>query len=87
MEEWLRDTPADKVIYCGDGGGDFEGAMRVPAGGAILARTKWSLHRRLAEAEAQGAGPRATVRGWETQAQLASLLLEELGLPATNLGH
>ena len=84
MEEWLRDTSADKVMYCGDGGGDYEGAMRVPAGGVIFARKGWSLHRRLAEAQAQGVGPRATIREWESQVQLASLLLDEIGLvPAT----
>jgi len=88
MEEWLlADTEVDKVVYCGDGGGDFEGSMRVPSGGAILAREGWSLHRRLSKAEASGAGTQATVRTWEHQVQLAALILEELGLSSANLGH
>jgi hypothetical protein len=35
------------VVYCGDGGGDLEGAMKVPSGGLVLARDGWSLHQGL----------------------------------------
>ena len=48
-------------VYCGDGSGDFEGAMAVPRNGVILARHQWALHERLIEATSKGNGPQAQV--------------------------
>ena len=48
-------------VYCGDGSGDFEGAMAVPRNGVILARHQWGLHERLLEATSKGNGPQAQV--------------------------
>lgn len=89
MEEWLsaEEGKIGMVVYAGDGGGDFEGAMRVPQGGIILARKNWSLHKRLSAAAELGNGPKAEVRTWETQVQLAAILFDVLGLSSTNLGH
>eukprot|EP00802_Teleaulax_amphioxeia_P026697 Tamp_27836.p1 GENE.Tamp_27836~~Tamp_27836.p1 ORF type:complete len:277 (-),score=58.51 Tamp_27836:7-798(-) len=86
MDGWLRTVrDGGKVVYAGDGEGDFEGAMRVPAGGVILARSGWSLHKRLQAAADQGQGPAAEVRTWETQVQLAALLLEVLDISTADL--
>jgi hypothetical protein len=38
MRDWLALESFDKVVYCGDGGNDFEGAMCVPEVGASLRR-------------------------------------------------
>jgi pyridoxal phosphate phosphatase PHOSPHO2 len=91
MEEWLRELQSEfklsTVIYAGDGSGDFEGAMRVPQGGFILARKDWSLHKSLAGAADKGQGPQAETCTWETQVQLAAMILVHLGISTETLGH
>jgi hypothetical protein len=66
MEEWLKEREWSSCVYCGDGGGDFEGAMKVPAVcGVILARQGWTLDQRLA-----AASPAAKVKTWTDQVAL-----------------
>ena len=87
MEQWLQESGAvHEVFYAGDGAGDYEGAIRVPRG-VIFARKNWSLHKRLSAAGADGRGPVAEVRTWDTQAELAKLILAAVGLPPETLAH
>eukprot|EP00288_Rhodomonas_lens_P007509 CAMPEP_0177739676 /NCGR_PEP_ID=MMETSP0484_2-20121128/27154_1 /TAXON_ID=354590 /ORGANISM="Rhodomonas lens, Strain RHODO" /LENGTH=243 /DNA_ID=CAMNT_0019253757 /DNA_START=9 /DNA_END=740 /DNA_ORIENTATION=- len=74
MREWLQEKDWSNVIYCGDGGGDFEGALAVPAGGTVCARKDWSLHKKLQQRMAEGGaqGLAASVELWQTQAELAA---------------
>ena len=61
--------------------------MFAVQGGAILARKDWSLHKRLVAADEQGKGPQAQVFAWQTQVQLAALILDAVGLSPCHLGH
>lgn len=63
MSEWLKEREWTSCVYCGDGGGDFEGAMKVPAAcGVILAKQGWALDQRL-----EAASPAAQVKTWTDQ--------------------
>mmetsp|Transcript_37317 Transcript_37317/g.72868 ORF Transcript_37317/g.72868 Transcript_37317/m.72868 type:complete len:244 (-) Transcript_37317:131-862(-) len=74
MDEWLSEREWHRVIYCGDGGGDFEGTKRVPAGGVILAREGWALHKKLTEAITTGSAPGGSIQTWVDQADLGAHL-------------
>jgi 2,3-diketo-5-methylthio-1-phosphopentane phosphatase len=81
MREWLKDGDFELVIYCGDGAGDFEGAMAVPANGLILARSGWALYERLIDAAMQGRGPEAQVLTWDSHMQLGNTLASLCHVP------
>lgn len=53
MREWLQEKDWSNVIYCGDGGGDFEGALAVPAGGTVCARKGSTLSSLLPRASSE----------------------------------
>lgn len=67
-----------QVVYGGDGNNDFEGAIRVPEGGVVLARQDHALPKRLEEASRAGQGCKGTVRLWNDQADLGSAIAELL---------
>ena len=69
------------VVYCGDGGGDFEGALRVPKGGRILAREGWQLHQRLQKAPSEGRHAMADIVTWVDQSDLG-IKLRKVCFPA-----
>uniref|UniRef100_A0A7S0VT75 Phosphoserine phosphatase n=1 Tax=Hemiselmis tepida TaxID=464990 RepID=A0A7S0VT75_9CRYP len=74
MEDWLSEKQWTRVVYCGDGGGDFEGCLRVPSGGVIMARDGWTLHKKLLQAVEAGDPPRAPIQAWTDQHDLGTQL-------------
>jgi len=81
MRKWMEEETFSHLVYCGDGSGDFEGAMAAPANSVVLAKKNWQLHQRLQEASDNGSGPRAQVVVWDSQEQLASTILRIFQLP------
>eukprot|EP00960_Hanusia_phi_P035810 751958-Hanusia_phi.AAC.2 len=78
MRSWLNEVRWDQVVYCGDGPGDFEGAVNVPLSGKILARKDWPLHRLLEKSkEVQ----MAQVQPWQDHKELARLLSKDVEMP------
>mmetsp|Transcript_19713 Transcript_19713/g.47070 ORF Transcript_19713/g.47070 Transcript_19713/m.47070 type:complete len:203 (-) Transcript_19713:993-1601(-) len=46
VRSWLESCPG-RVIYVGDGGGDFCGAIHLRAHDVVLPRKNWRLHKKL----------------------------------------
>lgn len=67
-----------QVVYGGDGNNDFEGAIRVPEGGVVLARQDHALPKRLEEASRAGQGCKGIVKLWKDQEDLGSAIEELL---------
>lgn len=48
LAQWRTELPADcKVIYIGDGGGDYCPCLSLRDGDVILCRKQWALHKKL----------------------------------------
>jgi len=64
LTAWRNELPADcRIVYIGDGGGDFCPCTTLREGDVILCRKQWSLHKKIKASEVPIA---AEVVPWET---------------------
>ena len=85
MEALLQDRKPAKVVYVGDGGGDFCPSTKLRAGDALCCRKGWTCHKKAAAAAAPG-GPGPTVVAelvpWEDGAAVLAYFQASVPCPA-----
>lgn len=69
LDEWRQQTSYAKIVYVGDGGGDYCPILRLGEQDTVLCRKDWALHRHIQEGRA-GALTRARVVPWATGADI-----------------
>ena len=73
LEEKIDFRQYAKVVYVGDGGGDFCPSTCLQAGSVVLARSEYPLAKKLADKP-----PVAVVKEWSTGSDVLRIVQEEL---------
>ncbi|KAJ1420701.1 putative pyridoxal phosphate phosphatase PHOSPHO2 [Ochromonadaceae sp. CCMP2298] len=81
LTQWLQEGVQEgqeaqrRVVYIGDGGGDFCPSMRLKPTDLVLCRRDWTLHKKCVGA---GAAFRATLLPWSDGAELLAIFREHI---------